>query len=160
MTTAGPLNVIVVGRSPEKMRVATAVLDSHGFAATGVFSEDEARLAIAEEEQLLAVVAGGSIDEAGRDRLRVGAVPKGAVLITASIGHDDPKVYFTDHVIPKLVEATGNRHDRRNRTSGATGPTSDLPDLRDAGASRGAGIFRHGHEWPYLSGSRPVHRGA
>ena len=66
MTAPGPLNVIVVGRSPEKMRVATAVLESHGFAATGVFSEDEARLAIAEEEQLLAVVAGGSIDEAGQ----------------------------------------------------------------------------------------------
>ena len=87
------------------MRVTTAVLESHGFAAIGVFSEDEARLAIAEEEQLFAVVAGGSIDETAQDRLRAAAAPKGAVLITASIGHDDPRVHFTQYVIPKLIKA-------------------------------------------------------
>jgi CheY-like chemotaxis protein len=105
MTTPDRLHVVVVGRSPEKMKVATAVLESHGFAATGVFSEDEARLAIAEQEQVFAVVAGGSIDEAAQARLRAAAAPKGAVLITASIGHDDPEVHFTEHVIPKLIEA-------------------------------------------------------
>jgi hypothetical protein len=105
MTTPDRLHVVVVGRSPEKMKVATAVLESHGFAATGVFSEDEARRAIAEREELFAVVAGGSIDEAAQDRLRAAAAPKGAVLIPASIGHDDPEVHFTEHVIPKLIEA-------------------------------------------------------
>ena len=102
---ASTLNVIVVGRSPEKMSGATAVLESQGFAATGVFSEDEAQRAIAEHEQLFAVVAGGSIDEAALDRLRAAAAPKGAVLITAFIGHDDPAVHFTQQVIPKLIEA-------------------------------------------------------
>jgi CheY-like chemotaxis protein len=58
MTMPDALHVIVVGRSPEKMRVVTAVLESHGFAATGVFSEDEARRVIAEQEQVFAVVAG------------------------------------------------------------------------------------------------------
>ena len=105
MTTPDRFEVIVVGRSPEKMRPATAVLESQGFATTGVFSEAEARRSIAEHEQLFAVVTGGSIDEAAQDRLRAAAAPKGGVLITASIGHDDPKVHFTDHVIPKLVEA-------------------------------------------------------
>jgi hypothetical protein len=105
MTTPDALHVIVVGRSPEKMRVATAVLESHGFRATGVFSEDEARRAVDEDEQLVAVVAGGSIDGAGQDRLRAAAALKGAVLIAACIGHDDPEVHFTEHVIPKLVEA-------------------------------------------------------
>jgi hypothetical protein len=103
MTTPDPLNVIVAGRSPEKMTAALAVLESHGFRATGVFSEDEARRAIAEEGPLFAVVAGGSIDEAGQDRLRVAAAARGAVLITASIGHADPKTHFTEHVIPKLI---------------------------------------------------------
>ena len=51
------------------------------------------------------MVAGGSIDEAAQDRLRVAGAPKGAVLITASIGQDDPTVHFTEHVNPKLVEA-------------------------------------------------------
>jgi len=105
MTMPDALHVIVVGRSPEKMEVATAVLESHGFAATGVFSEDEARRAIAEQELVFAVVAGGSIDEAGQARLRAAAGPKGAVLVTASIGHDDPGVHFTEHVVPKLIEA-------------------------------------------------------
>ena len=105
MTTPDRLHVVVVGRLPEKMSRATAVLESHGFVATGVFSEDEAWRAIAEHEQLFAVVAGGSIDEAAQDRLRAAAAPKGAVLITASIGHDDPTVHFTQHVIPKLIEA-------------------------------------------------------
>lgn len=99
------LTVIVVGRSPEKMRVATEVLESHGFAPVGVFSEDEALRAVAEPEELLAVVAGGSIDEAGQDRLRAAATQKGAVLITASIGHDDPGVHFSEQVVPKLIEA-------------------------------------------------------
>jgi len=53
----------------------------------------------------LAVVAGGPIDEAGQARLRAAAARKGAVLITASIGHDDPEDHFTEHVIPQLVEA-------------------------------------------------------
>jgi len=99
------VHVIVVGRSPEKMEVAAAVLESHGFATTGVFSEDQARRAIAEQEQLFAVIAGGSIDEAAQARLRAAAAPKGAVLITASIGRDDPRVHFTEHVVPKLIEA-------------------------------------------------------
>lgn len=98
-------NVIVVGRSPQKMRDATAVLESHGFSATATFSEDEARHAIAGHAELLAVVAGGAIDKAGQDRLRVAAGRQGAVLITASIGHDDPREHFTEHVIPKLIEA-------------------------------------------------------
>lgn len=105
MTMPDAWPVIVVGRSPEKMEVATAVLESHGFAATGVFSEDEARRAIAEQEEVFAVVAGGSIDEAGQSRLRAAAAQRGAVLITAFIGHDGPRVHFTEHVVPKLMEA-------------------------------------------------------
>ena len=124
------MNVVVVGRSPEKMRVAIAVLESHGFSAIGVFSEAEACRAIADEHHLLAVVAGGSIDEPARDRLRLAAAAKGAAVLNASIGHDDPEAHFTEHVVPKLVEAAGNRHDRPNRTAGATGPMSDPTDLR------------------------------
>ena len=78
MTMPDALPVIVVGRSPEKMEVAMAVLRSHGFVATGVFSEDEARRAIAEQEEVFAVVAGGSIDEAAQRRLRAAATQRGA----------------------------------------------------------------------------------
>jgi hypothetical protein len=111
MTTSDTLKVIVVGRAPEKMAVATAVLESHGFAATGVFSEKQALRAIAEHDGLLAVVTGGSIDESGQNRLRAAAALKGAVLITANIGHDDPKVHFTENVIPSLIEARSGPHE-------------------------------------------------
>jgi CBS-domain-containing membrane protein len=104
------MRVIVVGRSPEKMDAAIAVLESHGFAATGVFSEQEAARAIAEQDELFAVVAGGSIDQPAQERLRAAAGPKGAVLITAYIGHDDPKVHFENHVIPKLADARDRAH--------------------------------------------------
>jgi hypothetical protein len=111
MTTSDALKVIVVGRAPEKMAIATAVLESHGFAATGVFSEDEARRAIAEHDRIFAVVAGGSIDEAGQDRLRAAAAQKGAVLIPANIGHADPKVHFTEIIVPRLIEARSSAHE-------------------------------------------------
>ena len=104
------MTVIVVGRSPEKMDAAITVLESHGFAATGVFSEQEAARAIAEQDELFAVVAGGSIDEPAQERLRAAAAPKGAVLITAYIGHDDPTVHFENHVIPKLADARDRAH--------------------------------------------------
>jgi NAD(P)H-dependent FMN reductase len=102
---AHALKVIVVGGSREKMRVATGVLDSHGFSATGAFSEDEACDAIAAHDELFAVVAGGFLDEAAQRRLRTLASAKGGVLITAHIGHDDPGVHFTNHVLPQLIEA-------------------------------------------------------
>ncbi|HMJ04561.1 MAG TPA: hypothetical protein VK506_16585 [Conexibacter sp.] len=105
MTARDTSTVLVVGRSPEKMEQATAVLESHGFAATGVFSEQEALNAIARREALFAVVAGGFLDEPAQDRLRAAAAPKGAVLVTAHIGHDDPTAHFTDKVVPKLVAA-------------------------------------------------------
>lgn len=97
--------VIVVGKSPEKMHEATAVLIAHGFDATGVYSENEAREAIAAAVDLVAVVAGGFLDEPARERLRTDATRYGALLITASIGHDDPTTYFTEHVLPQLLDA-------------------------------------------------------
>jgi hypothetical protein len=97
--------VVVVGRAPEKMEAAIAVLVAEGFAATGVFSEDEAVHAIAAEPDLFAVVAGGFLDEPARERLRAVATEKGALLITTSIGHDDPAAHFTEHVVPQLVAA-------------------------------------------------------
>ena len=129
MTTPAPCNVIVVGRTPEKMRVATAVLEEHGFTATAAFSEDEARHAIADHAELLAVVAGGAIDEAGQDRLRVAAGRQGAVLITAFIGHDDPREHFTEHVIPKLIEARTMKPKMRSGHSGSPGsrPSGSSP---------------------------------
>jgi hypothetical protein len=44
------------------------------------------------------------MDEAGQHRLRAAAALKGAFLISANIGHDDPKFHFTDDVIPRLTE--------------------------------------------------------
>jgi hypothetical protein len=108
MSTTTP-RVIVVGRLPEKMAPAIEVIEAHGFAATGVFSEHEATEAIAEPGPLFAVVTGGAIDEPARARLRAQAATKDAVLVTASIGHEDPKTHFTEHVIPKLTAARGVR---------------------------------------------------
>jgi hypothetical protein len=102
--------VVVVGRSPEKMEAATAVLEAHGFAATGVYSEREARQAIADDGALFAIVTGGSIDEPARERLRAFAATRGGVLVTASIGHGDPTAHFTDHVVPQLQAVQGELH--------------------------------------------------
>jgi hypothetical protein len=61
--------------------------------------------AIARPGALFAVVTGGAVGEPARARLRVQAAAKDAVLVTASIGHEDPKTHITEHVIPKLIAA-------------------------------------------------------
>jgi CheY-like chemotaxis protein len=98
-------DVVVVGKSPEKMEQVKVVLSSYGFAATGVYSEQEALQVIADHDDLFGVVAGGSVDQTGRKRLEAAAASKGAVLVTANIGHDDPALHFTKHVVPKLIAA-------------------------------------------------------
>ena len=65
--------VVVVGRAPEKMREAAAVLEADDYTVVGVFSEDEALSAIAEHPGLLAVVAGGSVSPTTRRRPRTAA---------------------------------------------------------------------------------------
>jgi NAD(P)H-dependent FMN reductase len=94
--------VIVVGRSPEKMRDALGVLRSAGFAPVGTFDADEALLAIAARDELFAVVAGGSVDDQLADTLEAAASLKGARLLRTAIQHDDPARHFSEHVIPEL----------------------------------------------------------
>ena len=95
-------HVVVVGRSPEKMRQALQVLESAGFDATGTFNRDEALAAIAARDGLFAVVAGGSVDREAEAELRVAAVAKGGQVVRANIGTSDPTQHFTDHVLPQL----------------------------------------------------------
>jgi fermentation-respiration switch protein FrsA (DUF1100 family) len=47
--------VVLVGRSPEKMRQALEVLASAGFAAAGTFNRDEAMAAITAQHRLLVI---------------------------------------------------------------------------------------------------------
>ncbi len=101
--------VVVVGRSPEKMRAATAVLERHGFAVVGVFTEADALRAIAAADALLAVVAGGSVSAPARERLRAAAASRGAVIVDAAIGHADPTAHFTSEVLPHLIAARSAR---------------------------------------------------
>jgi saccharopine dehydrogenase-like NADP-dependent oxidoreductase len=115
---ASDSTVVVVGRSPEKMRAAAAVLEGHGFTVVGVFSEADALRAIAGSDGLLAVVAGGSVTAPARDRLRAAAASRGAVVVDAAIGHADPAAHFTSEVLPQLVAA---RTARTARGSGAAG---------------------------------------
>jgi hypothetical protein len=100
--------VVIVGRLPEKMGAAIEAVEAHGFVATGVFSEREAEEAIAQPEALFAVIAGGAVDAPARARLQARAAAKGAVLVTANIGHEDAKSHFTEQVIPKLIAAQRN----------------------------------------------------
>jgi CheY-like chemotaxis protein len=95
-------HVVVVGRSPEKMRQALRVLESAGFAATGTFDRDEALAAIAAQHRLFAVVAGGSVDREMEAKLRAAAEAKGGQVVRANIGHGDPAQHFTDYVLPQL----------------------------------------------------------
>jgi hypothetical protein len=101
--------VVVVGRSPEKMQEASAVLEGHGFTVVGVFTEADALRAIAGSDALLAVVAGGSVSDAARDRLRAAATSRGAVTVDTAIGHANPTAHFTSEVLPHLVAARAAR---------------------------------------------------
>jgi hypothetical protein len=101
--------VVVVGRSPEKMQAASAVLETHGFAVVGVFTEADALRAIARHDTLLAVVVGGSVSATARERLRVAAAAHGAVIVDAAIGHADPAAHFTSEVLPHLIAARTGR---------------------------------------------------
>jgi hypothetical protein len=114
--------VVVVGRSPEKMQAATTVLEQHGFAVVGVFTEVDALRAIAGSDGLLAVVPGGSVSDAARDRLRAAAASRGAVIVDAAIGHDDPASYFTSEVVPHLVAARKARAAPRSGETGSSPP--------------------------------------
>jgi hypothetical protein len=97
-------HVIVVGRSPDKMREAIAVLRTAGFTTTGTFDRDHALDAITAHDRLLAVVAGGSVDEQFEAELRAAAEPKGAQVVRAFIGDQDPARHFQDHVLPQLEQ--------------------------------------------------------
>jgi hypothetical protein len=110
--------VVVVGRSPEKMRAAATVLEGDGFTVVGVFAEADALRAIAGSDALLAVVAGGSVSAAARDRLRAAAASRGAVTIDTAIGHADPTAHFRSEVLPHLVAA---RTARATHGSGEAG---------------------------------------
>jgi hypothetical protein len=100
--------VVILGRSPEKMSAASAVLEAHGFAVLGVFTEADALRAIAAaHDSLLAVVAGGSVSAAARERLTAAA--HGAVIVDAAIGHADPVVHFRSEVLPQLIAARTGR---------------------------------------------------
>jgi hypothetical protein len=101
--------VVVLGRSPEKMRAASTVLETHGFAVVGVFTEADALRAMAGHDGLLAVVAGGSVSAAARERLRAAAAACGAVIVDAAIGHGDPTAHFTSEVLPHLIAARTSR---------------------------------------------------
>jgi hypothetical protein len=94
--------VVVVGRSPEKMRQALQVLESAGFAATGTFSRDEAMAAMAATGELLAVVAGGSVDAESEAELRAVAEARGGQVVRANIGDRDPTQHFVAYVLPEL----------------------------------------------------------
>ena len=91
------------------MRAASAVLETHGFAVVGVFTEADALRAIPGHHSLLAVVAGGSVSAAGRERLRAAAAAHGAVIVDAAIGHADPAAHFTSEVLPHLIAAGTGR---------------------------------------------------
>jgi hypothetical protein len=95
-------HVVVLGRSPEKMRQALQVLASAGFAATGTFDRDEAMAAITAQHRLFAVVAGGSVDREAEEGLRAAAEAKGGQVVRANIGDSDPTQHFIDHVLPQL----------------------------------------------------------
>lgn len=95
-------HVVVVGRSPEKMQRALKVLESAGFAATGTFNRDEAMAVIAARDELLAVVAGGSVDAETEAELRAAAEARGGHVVRANIGDSDPTHHFVEYVLPQL----------------------------------------------------------
>jgi hypothetical protein len=102
-------HVVVVGRSPEKMRQALEVLRQAGYAATGTYSRDEAIAAITAQRRLFAVVAGGSVDRETEAELRAAAQARGGQVVRANIGDSDPTQHVIDFVLPQLetLRSTG-----------------------------------------------------
>ena len=124
LTETPAWTVIVVGRAPEKMREAAAVLEAAGFTVIGVFNEAEALRAVAEQKDLLAVVAGGSVTADARERLRGAAHPRGAVNVDANIGRSDRADHFRSEVLPHLdvartARATGHHQEEAMTTISA-----------------------------------------
>jgi predicted outer membrane protein len=107
--------VIVVGRSPDKMREAIDVLRTAGFTVTGTFDRDQALDAIATHDELFAVVAGGSVDQQLEAELCAAAEPKGAGVVRAFIGHQDPARHFEDHVLPQLEQLAARQQGQERR---------------------------------------------
>jgi hypothetical protein len=103
-------HVVVVGRSPEKMRQALHVLESAGFTATGTFNRDEAMAAIEALDKLFAVVAGGSVDREAEAELRAAAALRGGHLVRVNIGDSNPTQHFIDEVLPQLEHLRSARH--------------------------------------------------
>jgi PhnB protein len=118
--------VVVMGRAPEKMREATAVLEADDFTVVGVFGEDEALRAIADHPGLLAVVAGGSVSPTTRRRLRI-AAPVSAVIIDAGIGHGDPADHFRSAILPQLGAIRTARAIRMARADADASSPTDQP---------------------------------
>jgi hypothetical protein len=99
---SSPRRVVVVGRSPEKMRQVLQVLESAGFPATGTFNRDDAMAAITAQHRLFAVVAGGSVDREAEAELRAAAEARGGQVVRTNIGDSDPTQHFIDYVLPQL----------------------------------------------------------
>jgi hypothetical protein len=58
--------------------------------------------AIAAQDRLFAVVAGGSVGPETEAELRAAAEAKGGHVVRASIGDSDPAQHFIDYVLPQL----------------------------------------------------------
>lgn len=97
--------VIIAGKEPEKMRAAVAAVEAAGFETRATFSEHEALAAIEQSNGLLAVVAGGVIDDTAYSRLALATAPRGAILMRTKIGHEDPREHFERDVVPRLLAA-------------------------------------------------------
>jgi hypothetical protein len=85
------------------------VLRSAGFAPTGTSSRSEALAAIWSQDELIAVVAGGSVDWELEADLRAAAEPKGARVVRADLGNDHPGRYVHDRVLPVLEQLRAPR---------------------------------------------------
>jgi hypothetical protein len=136
-------HVVVIGRSPAKMRQALQVLESAGFAATGTFSRDEGLAAITAQHRLFAVVAGGSVDREAEAELRAAAQAKGGQVVRANIGDGDPTQHFIDHVLPQLERL---RSTARSATCRSRSRSSPRP-VPSRAAARG-GPNPHTHNSP------------
>jgi NAD(P)H-dependent FMN reductase len=99
------MRVLIVGKSPEKMRAAQAAVAAAGFEVEGSFSESEAMAVIAREPTLFAVVTGGVIDDAAYQRIAAAVPTSCAVLLRTKIGEEDPRAHFEREVVPQLVAA-------------------------------------------------------
>lgn len=97
------MDVLVVGRSRSTVDTAIGLLETWGFAAQGATADEEALTAL-DTRRFRALLIGGGVEPASRDRLKDSAGRRDVTVLEARRNGRDLEVYLREEVVPVLRE--------------------------------------------------------